>query len=195
MRAHSRGAALIDVVFTCGLVAVIAAIAIPTLHATRDRDAARMAARYLANRLHVVRTEAIRRNTQVALRVDADDRDFIGMYVDGDGDGVLQRDIDRGIDRAIAPDVHLADLFAAVALNIAADVPDPDGSGTLLAGSDPVRIGSSTLWSFSPIGSATSGTVYLAARTGPQVALRVLGATGRTRVLWFDAASSAWREE
>ncbi|HXG88971.1 MAG TPA: GspH/FimT family pseudopilin [Vicinamibacterales bacterium] len=195
MRAHSRGAALIDVVFTCGLVAVIAAIAIPTLHATRDRDAARMAARYLANRLHVVRTEAIRRNTQVALRVDADDRDFIGMYADGDGDGVLQRDIDRGIDRAIAPDVHLADLFAAVALNIAADVPDPDGNGTLLAGSDPVRIGSSTLWSFSPIGSATSGTVYLAARTGPQVALRVLGATGRTRVLWFDAASSTWREE
>jgi Tfp pilus assembly protein FimT len=63
MRTSARGAALIDVVFTCGLVGIIAAIAIPTLHATRERDAGRVAARYLAHRLQLVRVEAVRRNT------------------------------------------------------------------------------------------------------------------------------------
>ena len=37
----ARGAALVDLVFTCGIVAVIAGITIPTIHAARDRDTTR----------------------------------------------------------------------------------------------------------------------------------------------------------
>jgi hypothetical protein len=193
MRTSARGAALIDVVFACGLTCIIAAVAIPTLHATRERDAGRMAARYLAHRLQLVRVEAVRRNTTAAMQFNTAASDLLAVYVDGDGDGVLRADIEAGIDPLLAPPARLADYFAGVSLRILNDMPAPDGHGTLAHDSDPVRLGASDLLSFSPLGSATSGTIYLAGRAGPQLAVRVMGATGRLRVLWFDAVSGEWR--
>ena len=190
---HERGAALIDVVFTAGLVAVLSGIAIPTWHATRQQSAARAGARYVATRLQHVRFEALKRNVMVALRVDPDDLDRLGVYTDGDGDGVLESDIVAGTDRLIEGERRLSD-HTAIALRISRDLPEPDTGALLPAGSDPLRIGRSTLLSFSPLGSATSGTLYLAGATGPQMAIRILGATGRMRVLQFDAASGQWRE-
>ena len=190
-----RGAALIDVVFTCGLVALISMIAIPSLRVARDRDAARMAAQHLAARLHAVRLEALRRNRAVAIRFDPDALGRMASYVDGDGDGVQQSDIDRGVDTRIGEERALSDDFGLVALRVASTVPAPDGGSAIAADSDPVRIGNTDLLSFSPLGSATSGTIYLAARTGPQVCVRVLGATGRVRVMWFDTASRTWRTD
>jgi hypothetical protein len=60
------------------------------------------------------------------------------------------------------------------------------------AGSDPLRIGQTSLLSFSPTGSCTSGTIYVAAPAGPQLAIRIMGATGRTRVLRFDRGAGQW---
>ena len=190
-----RGAALIDLVFACALAGVIAAIAVPAVHASRDRDAARVAARYLAHRLQMVRADALRRNACVAIRFDPVDIGRFGVYADADGDGVLQADIDRGIDHVVTNEVRLADLFASVAFRIPNDVPDPEAATTLPANSDPLRLGPSNFLSFSPLGGATSGTLYLSAPTGPQMAIRIMGATGRMRVLWFDAASRQWHEE
>ena len=194
-RHSSRGAALIDVLFACGLAGVVAAIAVPAVHASRDRDLARVAARYVAQRLQMARFDALRRNTCVAIRFDPTDIGRFAVYADGDGDGVLQADIDRGVDRLLTPDVRLSDVFSTVAFSIPNDVPDPDGGPTLAAGSDPLRLGSSNFLTFSPLGSTSSGTLYLTAPTGPQMAIRIMGATGRMRVLWFDSASRQWHEE
>ena len=57
---------------------------------------------------------------------------------------------------------------------------------------DPVRIGSSSLMSFTPLGTATPGTIYLRGRDGSQYAVRVLGATGRTRVLRDAPGTREW---
>lgn len=190
-----RGAALIDVIFCCALIGVLAAIAVPSLQASRDRDATRMAARYLANKLQLLRVEALRRNRSVAMRFDPADLGRYAAYVDGDGDGVLQADIDQDIDTLLEEGAHLVSVFSTIALRVALPVPMPDGGGMLAADSDPVRIGNTNLVSFSPTGSSTSGTIYLAGRDGSQMCVRLLGSTGRIRVLWFDRASAAWRPE
>ena len=195
MRSSEHGAALVDLVAACGIMAVVAAVTIPSIQASRDQDEARMAARYLAQRIQTLRVQAVRRNRMVAMRFDPDDLGRMGAYVDGDGDGVLERDIDRGVDTAIEVEARLANYFRGAQLWVRLDVPLPEGGGTLASGSDPVRIGSTNLLSFSPLGSATSGTIYVAARSGPQMCVRVLGATGRVRVLWFDATSGAWRQD
>ena len=191
----SRGAALIDLIFTCGVIAVLAAIAIPSLQASRDRDAVRMAARHLTNTLHMLRVEAVRRNRSVAIRFDPNDLGQYATYMDGDGDGVLQADIDRGIDVPLGGPSHLADVSATVSLRVASAVPVPEGIGVVPAGSDPIRIGNTNLVAFSALGSSTSGTIYLAARDDSQMCIRLLGTTGRIRVLWFDRASAAWRRD
>jgi Tfp pilus assembly protein FimT len=186
---------LIDLMFTCGLVGVIAGVAIPSLHASRQRDAARHGARYLANRLHAVRFEALRRNTAVAVRFDPDEVGRFAVFADGDGDGVLQSDIDRAVDVALQRDVRLQEYFASVAFRVAADVPALDESGVIAQDSDPLRLGPSNFLSFSPTGSATGGTLYLAGLSGPQMAIRIFGATGRIRVLSFDRATRTWRDD
>ena len=58
--------------------------------------------------------------------------------------------------------------------------------------SDPIQIGSSTLLSFSPTGSSTSGTLFIHGLRGHQFAVRLLGATGRTRILEFNFGERVW---
>ena len=64
---------------------------------------------------------------------------------------------------------------------------------SLEPGSDPLRIGRTALVTFSPLGSSSSGTLYVAAHRGPQMAIRLYGASGRVRVLMFDTRSGQWR--
>ena len=58
---------------------------------------------------------------------------------------------------------------------------------------DPIQIGSSTLLSFNPNGSCTSGTVFIRGSGAHQFAVRVLGTTARTRILRFDFQGGTWR--
>lgn len=190
----ARGAALVDVLAAVGLMAVLSGIAIPTWSAARQQGAARAGARYVAVRLQQVRIEALKRNVTVALRIDPSDLNRLGVYADGDGDGVLESDITRGIDRLIGPEARLSD-FTSVGFRVARDVPEPETGALIASGSDALRTGSSSLVSFSPLGTATSGTLYLAADTGPQMAIRILGVTGRLRILRYDATARQWRDD
>jgi hypothetical protein len=190
-----RGAALIDLLFACALFTVVAGTTIPSVFASRDRDATRLAARHLATRFQQLRVEAVRRNQFVALRFDPGNLGLYAAYVDGDGDGVLQVDIDQAIDVPLDASANLAHFFSTVSLRVALPLPMPDGAGMLPADADPVRIGNTNLVSFSPMGTSTSGTIYLAGRDGSQMCVRLLGSTGRVRVLWFDRATASWRPE
>jgi Tfp pilus assembly protein FimT len=173
----------------------MAAIAIPTLQATRERDATVLAARHLANRLSLLRVEALRRNRAIALRFDPDDMGRVGTFADGDGDGISQQDVDQNIDSSLEPSTHVSQMFPLVSFHVPIAVPAPDGNGVIAADSDPIRIGNSNFVSLSPTGTATSGTIYLAGRDGTQVCVRVFGATGRVRVLRFDRTAAQWRQD
>ena len=129
------------------------------------------------------------------MRFDPDDVGRMAMYVDGDGDGVRQYDVDAGVDQPIADPGHVSDHFWQVAFEVPHSLEEPDGSSVIAAGSDAVRIGSSNFLSFNPHGTATSGTIYLAGRDGTQACVRVLGATGRVRVLRYDRSSRSWHRE
>jgi type II secretory pathway pseudopilin PulG len=184
-----------DIIVSCAVMAIVAAVTLPAVQAARDRAEARLAARYLAQRLQMMRMQAVRRNRTVAMRFDPADVGRFQAYLDGDGDGVLQRDIDSGVDISFEAPARLTDYFANVTLRVAARIPAPDGAGWLAAGADPVRIGGTRLLSFNALGNATSGTIYLASRGGLQLCVRILGSTGRVRVMWFDVASGAWRQD
>jgi len=179
---RSDGYTLIEVVFAAGLIAVLAAAAIPQLTAGLERSRTVGAARYLASRLALARAQAVARSANVALLLTAADGTFVvGTYVDGNGDGVRTRDITAGIDPVIGVPVRLSNLFPHVALSLN----DPAVTSTF---------DTSALMSFSPLGTASSRTLYLRGADGSQYAVRVLGATGRTRVLRFVASNGAWVE-
>jgi Tfp pilus assembly protein FimT len=168
--------------FAVGLVAVLAAAAIPQLTAGIERSRAVGAARYLASRLALARAQAVARSANVALLLSAAEGTFVaGTYVDGNGDGVRIRDITAGIDTVVGVPLRLSNLFPHVTLFLN----DPAVTSTF---------DTSALMSFSPLGTASSRTLYLRGADGSQYAVRVLGATGRTRVLRFVASNGAWVE-
>lgn len=194
MAASERGAALIDVVAAVGLSLIMAAAAVPVVGGTLDREHTVVGAQYLAAQAQRARLESLKRGAAVAVKFEQlDGRTAIQLFVDGNGNGVLQRDIDRSVDLALTPVDWIDHHARGVALRVNQSIDDAGTGDEIAAGGDPLRIGNSTLLSFSPFGSATSGTLYVAAPRGPQMAIRVYGATGRVRVLMFDAQARTWR--
>jgi hypothetical protein len=113
-------------------------------------------------------------------------------YVDGNANGVLNADIAAGIDSPISSEERLNYHFSGVSFGIQFNVTSLD-SGQPLDPADPIHIGSSTLLSFNPNGSSSSGTLFIRGQQSSQFAVRILGATGRTRVFEFDFGSGRWR--
>jgi hypothetical protein len=149
-----------------------------------------MAARYLEGRIMNARMTAIRRSTRVALKFEAVDDDYrYGEYWDGNGNGVRSAEIASGLDPEIAPAELLRSHFAGVTFGLHAGIADVDGDRSTTT--DGVRIGSSRILTLGPDGTATSGTLYVRGRRG-QFAVRILGATGRTRVLRLHPGTGQW---
>jgi prepilin-type N-terminal cleavage/methylation domain-containing protein len=187
-----RGFSLLEVLFVVALIVTITGICVPLCLSTLDGLRTQGAARYLAGRLNLARMEAVKRSVNVAMRVEGADTGYrYTFYADGNRNGVLTHDINRGVDRATGPPECLGEKFGGVVFGILRGVTAIDGSDPLDASSDPVRFGRSDLLSFSPTGSATAGTFYLHGRK-QQMAVRVLGVTGRVRVLRFDFNAARW---
>ena len=187
------GYALIDVVVAVSLCVMLSVMAVPVVGGTLERERTIIGARYLTGQLQRARVEALKRGRSVAIRLEVlSDRTQWQLFVDGNGNGVLQKDIDRGVDPPLTPRSWLDADAGGIALRVNQTVRDISGSATIEAGDDPLRIGNTSLLVFSPLGSSTSGTLYVAAHRGPQMAIRVFGATGRVRVLMFDAPTQQW---
>jgi hypothetical protein len=166
------------------LATVITAAVVPQALAAVDRSRTLSAVRYLASRMARARFQAVSRGATIALWFDtvAGDVPF-AVYVDGNHNGVLTRDIRSGADAQVQPPVRLGDLFAHVAIALA-DTGD---------GSEPVQLsGGTRLLSFTPLGTATAGSVYVRGPDGSQFAIRVVGATARTRIVRYDDRRRSW---
>jgi hypothetical protein len=115
------------------------------------------------------------------------------VYLDGNRNGVLSRDIQRGIDRAIAAVERLPEQFTGVEFGVIPGLPPVDPGGTP-PGTDPIRLGSGNIVSFSALGTSSSGTVYIRSRRHAQYAVRVFGETGKTRMLKFEPRTRQWKQ-
>ena len=185
-RPLERGSTLLDVVFVMAITGILAAASVPRLTRGLDRARALGAARYLAHQCGFARFHAVGKGRNVALQFTDLDGDFASqLFADGNRNGVRSVDIAAAVDTALTSRETLSANFPGVRIAL-----DP----ALGLGSDPVRLGGSTLLSFSPAGTATAGTVYVLGRDGTQLAVRVLGVTGRTRVLRYEPSSGTWEQ-
>ena len=187
---QSAGFTLIEVLLAVAIAMVMAGVALPVTAGALDELRALAAARYLAGRIVQSRMEAITRSTSVALRFEPAGPDYVFTpYADGNGNGVRAADIHRGIDPPAGVPHQLGDSFGGVRLGLLPGLPDVDGAAG--GSTDGVRIGTARILTMSANGTATSGTLYVQGRRA-QYAVRVLGATGRTRVLKFDTGAGTW---
>lgn len=189
-RPEDVGFTLLETLFALAIIATLAAVALPTANDAVDEMRTLMAARSLAARLSQIRIDAVTRSRCLAFRFEAAAGAYRwSVYADGNGNGVRTADIAAGVDVSLGPKEMLGDKFPGVALGLLPGYPDADNlAGT---GSDGVRIGTARILTMSPDGTATAGTLYLHGRRN-QFAIRVLGATGRIRVLQYDPGRGTW---
>jgi hypothetical protein len=150
------------------------------------------AARYMSSRLADARMDAIVRAKEVAVRFTAANGGYTySVYLDGNDNGVLTRDIQRGVDRVLRGPEALADNFRDVVFGTQPGLP-PIDAGDTAPGNDPIRLGAGNSVSFSTLGSATPGTIYITGPSRAQFAVRVFGATGKIRAYRFNRRTGKW---
>jgi len=193
-RRRSAGTSLIELMLGLSVVTILSTMAIPGVLTLRDEIAVEAAVRYLASQAILARFEAARLGAAVGIRFEPVAAGYrFTSYTDGDADGIRATDIARGIDTLLQPSQLLSDQFPSVTFALARHTP-PIG-GSVGSRTDPIRLGSGDTLTFSPVGTATSGSIYLLGRSGQQYAIRILGTTGRVRVLRFDPTAGVWVDQ
>ncbi len=180
----SSGYSLVELLSVCVLLATLMGISVPQVLVALSQARALAAGRYLAGRMQAARVQAATGGAFAGLRVTVLDGEIaVGGFRDGNHNGIRAAEVASGVDPRTDAEVGLAELFPGVKVSTA-------------SGTEPTASGSPdiTMFSFAPTGTASSGTVYLGAGGNGQYAVRVLGATGRVRLLRFRPATRDWIE-
>ena len=183
MHQQQKGQTLVEALITVSVMSIVVLGAVNTADTVQKRIALRSATSEVRATLMYVRTLAVTRDRNVAIRFRNDARGWTwAVHEDGDGDGVRNDDISKGIDREIQPARRFQYGPAGIGLPDR-DLPDPFGGK--LHDRAPVRFNASMLCSFSRAGEVTNGSVVLT--DGPHaVIVRVQGQSGRINVLTWN---------
>jgi prepilin-type N-terminal cleavage/methylation domain-containing protein len=191
-----RGFTLIESLVVLALLSMLTLVALPALHRSTGKIRLSLAAQEVVGAMRTARFAAIRKSANVAVRFGtaADGVTSFALYADGDGDGVLNRDIASGVDPMLGPARRQTSLGRGVRIGFPpGPMPrDPANPRRRLTAGDAVRFNQSDLASFSALGGATPGSVYLTDGRRGLVVVRVLNRTGRVRVLHYDPDRQSW---
>jgi type II secretory pathway pseudopilin PulG len=179
--------------FVVALIATVCGVAVPPAIHSVDAVRAAGAARYVSARLQRARMEAVLRSADVGVRFSNTPSGYtFVVYVDGNGNGVLSRDILRGVDWPLGSIERLPDTFAGVDFGALPGLPAVDPGG-VPPGADPIRLGASSTATFTAHGTSSTGSVYIRGRNQRQFVVRIYGDTGKTRVLEFENGTGRWK--
>jgi hypothetical protein len=144
-RADALGYSLLELVFVVAVGVTASAVAVPQYLAGLDDFRTSGAARYLSTRFQRARMEAVMRSTSVAIQfIETASGYEYAVYMDGNGNGVLTREIESGVDRRVGAVESLRAQFTGVDFGTVPGLPPVDPSGTA-PGTDPIRLGASSL--------------------------------------------------
>ena len=141
-----NGYTLIELLIVVAIIGMIVGVTVPNFMSMRRRMAVRAAAGELRSVFHLVRMRAIARGVNTGVKFLMQDGTWhFATYEDGDGDGVRNDDIKKGVDRLVARPRVLFAHSRIVTIGMP-DFPfkDPDGDKV----KSPVTFNQSSLCSF-----------------------------------------------
>lgn len=188
---RARGFSLVELVVVVGLMLTLAAVAFPAFRPLFAESHLVGAGQAFRTQFRLAASMAVRSNAYTAIRFETRGSDvWYAVYRDGNQNGVRAADIASGKDTLVSGPFPLTSGAPTVHVGINPGTPaiPPD---TGLLGGDPIQFGRSDTLSFSPLGSATPGTFYLAGDSA-QAAVRVTPGTARVRLM--ICRGGRWRE-
>lgn len=194
MRAPSRGASLAELAAVLAILGLVVAMSVPALSEILAEESLGTAAREVAGILSTARARAVFQGAEVGVKWVANAGDLVlSVYQDGNGDGVTTADIKKGVDKLVAGPYWLGSRYPGVTFSFVPGMNGADPGGAPIGDlSDPVRFGKSNICSFSPVGHASPGTVYLSNRKNRQAAVRVSPANAKVQIWTWHGKKLKW---
>jgi hypothetical protein len=195
---RARGLSLTETVLLLAVLAVIFTVALPDLAELQRAAALSAASRQLKGLLFRCRAYAIMNVRATAVVFEQGDEGEWRCFIayDGDGNGILRRDIQRLVDPIVGEILHFEAGGAGLGILQNEFVPDPSGRGRLRGNlSDPVRAGRGDIITFTPRGTATPASIYLTDHRARMRVLRIYGGTGRVISKVWRSGWPKWRSD
>lgn len=194
VRRGTRGASLFEACVVLALIALVVAVAAPATHETMAQLDLRTAGQDVASLLNAARARAATVRADVGIRFLVSGGDLTcSMYEDGDGDGIRTDDIRSGVDRLIGEPMSMKSRHPGVTFSFAPGYAGKDPSGAALGDrSDPIRFGRSGICTFTPLGDASPGSIYLSDGRRRQAVVRVTPTTAKISILDVVPGGKGW---
>ena len=192
---RQQGTTLIEILVVIVIIGILALCAVPAFANYRRQTSVMAAANEMRGMLRSVRSRAILRGRNAGVKfVRVGNNWTYTLYDDGNGNGIANADITKKIDRRyFGPALVMPSSGTAAIALLPKTIKDPDGD-KLLPTDNALQFGNSTICSFSDLGSGTAGTIYISDGVSNLFCVRVYGASGKVRVLRYDAGKQKWEE-
>jgi Tfp pilus assembly protein FimT len=192
---RESGITFVETIVVVAIIGIVALCAVPSFANYRRHASVIAAGNEMRSLLRSVRARAIARGRNAGVKFIHNGNNWTyTLYDDGNSNGMSNADISKGIDRRyFGPAVVMPSFRTASIALLPNTVRDPDGA-KLQPTDAALQFGSSTICSFSEEGSGTSGTIYISDGVDQLYAVRVYGATGKVRLLRYDAGRNKWGE-
>ena len=185
-----------EIFLALAILAAAAAVAVPAGADLLSSARAEAGASAMATTFRALRFKSVALHRCRGLLFERSGTGWIYREVeDGNGNGLRTAEVRSGVDRTVSGPHRLEDDVEKATPGIPPGGPFPEippGRETLTESSDPVQFGSSDLVSFSPAGSASSGTLYVTDRRNGLAAVVLYGPTARVRVWRFNSWTRRW---
>lgn len=194
--AAAKGYTLAELLAVLAVLALAVAVALPAAAAIRAGGRTAAGARAMAVLFSSTRWKSVARGRAIGLQFRKSGSRWTWREAsDGNGNGMRSSEIASGVDPVEGGETSIEAAVPGVSLGLPPGGPYPEappGTDLLTSADDPVRFGRSTIVSFSPAGSATSGTLYLTDGQQALYAVVLFGPTARLRVWRWDPWGRRW---
>jgi prepilin-type N-terminal cleavage/methylation domain-containing protein len=191
-----RGMTLAELLVVLGILALLVGVAIPAAAYVRDQGRVAAGARYMATAFQAARWNSVAHRKARGFAFERLGSDWVFRIVeDGNGNGLRTSEVRKGVDRVLSGPHRLGEFVEGVEPGFPPGGPFPKippEKGFISDTSDPVQFGSSDLVSFTPLGSSSSGTLYLTDGREALYGVVLFGPTVRVRVWRYDRKAGRW---
>jgi len=198
LKNSKMGASLLEVLAVIAIIGIICAVAMPAWSNLRSRTALRIACDKAVSDLRALRSRSISEGREVGWRLRRlpNSEWTVRLVADGNGNGLRASELSSGTDHFLGDERLFLPVRDGCTLGFPLEgVPDPsDSSKILRPGTKPIRFGTSSFISFSPIGGSTPGSIFLTEPSGRTVCVRLFGGTARPHLLRYEPSTRRWFE-
>ena len=194
MPQRSHGLGLIELLIVLVLIGMALAFVLPALAAISSERAAGAAAREVATWLQAQRWLAVAQRRSHGLYFEQVQDRWVWYAVrDGNGNGLRTDEVRRGTDPRLSGPHRIGKGGTARLGFPGGPIPRiPPRRGAIQGREDPIQFGRSNIVSFGPLGSASSGTIYVTDGRRALFGIVLFGPSARIRVWRYSVESGQW---